>query len=44
MKAAVGQLVAELPGDDKELRRHCEDLLDHVVVLEEQVRVAWLQL
>lgn len=44
MKAAVAQLVGELPAaDDKELRRHCEDLLDHVVVLEEQAArmVSW---
>ncbi|KAG5177002.1 cora-like Mg2+ transporter protein-domain-containing protein [Tribonema minus] len=44
MKAAVAQLVAELPdADDKNLRRHLEDLLDHVVVLEEQAyrMTAW---
>jgi hypothetical protein len=40
LKPAVAQLVHDLPAEgDVDLRRHCEDLLDHVVVLEEQVRV-----
>jgi hypothetical protein len=41
LKPAVAQLVHDLPAEgDVDLRRHLEDLLDHVVVLEEQVRAA----
>lgn len=43
MKLVVAQLVQDLPAGDNDLRRHLEDLLDHVVVLEEQAQrmVVW---
>lgn len=37
MKPAVAQLRYDLAENDEDLKRHLEDLLDHVVVLEEQV-------
>ncbi|CAM9950464.1 unnamed protein product [Phaeothamnion confervicola] len=45
MKPVVAQLAKELPGDDAELRRHLQDLLDHVLVLEEQAlrMITWSQ-
>jgi hypothetical protein len=43
LKPAVAQLVHDLPAEgDVDLRRHLEDLLDHVVVLEEQVSAVTL--
>eukprot|EP00904_Undaria_pinnatifida_P003259 jgi/Undpi1/12934/HiC_scaffold_7.g02600.m1 len=36
MKMVATQLIADLPGNDADLRRHLEDLRDHLLMLEEK--------
>ncbi|CAM9874342.1 unnamed protein product, partial [Laminaria digitata] len=36
MKMVATQLITDLPGNDADLRRHLEDLRDHLLMLEEQ--------